>query len=100
MSKRKSLIDEDGEVRELTLEDMKLFKPMGEVFPGIVEACREGRLKVRGPQKAPTKERVALRLFREVVDCFRATGTGWQTRIDGELVKVVHKHKEDQLAGR
>lgn len=33
MPKRKPLIDEDGEVRELTLEDFKRFKPASEVLP-------------------------------------------------------------------
>ena len=47
----------------------------------------------RGPQKAPTKVRVSLRLSREVVEYFRATGDGWQTRMDGELLEMVHKHK-------
>jgi len=39
----------------------------------------------RGPQKAPTKERVSLRLSREVLSHFRATGAGWQRRIDETL---------------
>ncbi len=29
------LIDEDGEVRELTAEDLQLFKPIAEVDPGM-----------------------------------------------------------------
>ena len=39
----------------------------------------------RGPQKLPTKHLVSLRLSREVVDHFRATGPGWQTGIDKAL---------------
>lgn len=31
------------------------------------------------------------RLERKVVDAFKATGTGWQTRINNELVKVAGK---------
>lgn len=45
----------------------------------------------RGPQKAPTKERVSLRLSRDVVEHFRATGTGWQTRIDAALQNLIRK---------
>ena len=44
----------------------------------------------RGPQKAPTKERVTLRLSLDVVAHFRATGEGWQTRIDEALKKLIH----------
>lgn len=45
----------------------------------------------RGPQKAPTKQLVSLRLSQEVLDHFRATGPGWQTRIDETLRHAVRK---------
>ena len=45
----------------------------------------------RGPQKAPTKKLVSLRLSPEVIDHFRSTGRGWQTRIDETLVKAIRK---------
>jgi uncharacterized protein (DUF4415 family) len=43
------------------------------------------------PRKARPKEAVSIRLSPEVVDAFRATGPGWQTRIDEAL--------KDWLAG-
>lgn len=39
----------------------------------------------RGPQQAPTKQQVTLRLSPEVLARFRAGGKGWQTRIDAAL---------------
>jgi uncharacterized protein (DUF4415 family) len=45
----------------------------------------------RGPQKAPTKKLVSLRLSPEVVEHFKATGRGWQTRIDGALLESIRK---------
>jgi uncharacterized protein (DUF4415 family) len=45
----------------------------------------------RGPQKAPTKKLVSLRLSSEVVEHFKATGRGWQTRIDGALLESIRK---------
>jgi uncharacterized protein (DUF4415 family) len=45
----------------------------------------------RGPQKAPTKKLVSLRLSPEVIDHFKADGPGWQTRIDETLVKAIKK---------
>jgi len=90
MSKPKPLIDAAGDVRELTLVDIQQFKPIHEAgLPGSLLK----KLGVRGPQKTPTKVRVSLRLSREVVEYFRATGDGWQTRMDGELLELVHKHK-------
>ena len=35
----------------------------------------------RGPQKAPTKVQLSLRLAPEVVAYFKATGPGWHTRM-------------------
>jgi uncharacterized protein (DUF4415 family) len=45
----------------------------------------------RGPQKAPTKKLVSLRLSPEVIDHFKAAGPGWQTRIDGALLDSIRK---------
>lgn len=45
----------------------------------------------RGPQKNPTKKLVSLRLSPEVIDHFKSTGPGWQTRIDGALLESIKK---------
>ena len=45
----------------------------------------------RGPQKAPTKKLISLRLSPDVIDHFKSTGPGWQTRIDETLVKAIRK---------
>jgi len=50
-----------------------------------LEARKPGQ---RGPQKMPTKKLVSLRLSPEVLTYFRATGEGWQSRIDEALRKV------------
>lgn len=45
---------------------------------------RRGRPKATDP-----KQLVSLRLDREVLDLLRAQGSGWQTRVNEELRKVV-----------
>jgi uncharacterized protein (DUF4415 family) len=45
----------------------------------------------RGPQKAPTKIPVSIRLSPEVVNHFKEKGPGWQSRIDDALRKIVKK---------
>jgi uncharacterized protein (DUF4415 family) len=45
----------------------------------------------RGPQKSPTKKLVSLRLSPEVIDHFKSTGPGWQTRIDSTLLESIKK---------
>jgi uncharacterized protein (DUF4415 family) len=41
--------------------------------------------RARGPQKKPTKRLVSLRLDPDVIERFRATGPGWQARINDAL---------------
>ena len=93
MPKFKSLIDAKGEVRQLTAADMKRFRPAKEVLPATLLA----KLKVRGPQKTPTKERITIRLSPEVVQRFRATGDGWQTRVDAALKDWLKSHKPAKI---
>ena len=45
----------------------------------------------RGPQKAPTKIPVSIRLSPEVLKHFKAKGPGWQSRIDDVLRKIAKK---------
>ena len=89
MGKQKPLIDSEGEVRELTTEDMIQFKPAAEVLPKSLQR----KLNVRGRQKAPTKERITIRLSSEVAEYFRSTGKGWQTRLDQVLREYVASHR-------
>lgn len=49
--------------------------------------------RARGPNKRPTKEQVAVRYSPEVLAYFRATGAGWQTRMDEALREYVSRHK-------
>ncbi len=44
------------------------------------------------PPASTTKERVTIRLSRDVVGRFRATGPGWQTRIDVVLKEWLETH--------
>jgi uncharacterized protein (DUF4415 family) len=48
-------------------------------------------LPKRGPQKAPTKIPVSIRLSPEVVRHFKAKGAGWQSQIDEALRKIVKR---------
>ena len=61
------------------------LRPAIEVMPHLVERHRPGR----GKQKAPTKEKVTVRLDADIVAHFRSTGRGWQTRLNDALRKSV-----------
>ena len=88
MPKPKPLIDAKGKVRELTVNDLKGFRPARQALP----ASLRRKVGVRGPQKSPTKERITIRLSPDVVQSFRATGEGWQTRVDVALQDWLKKH--------
>jgi len=81
----KPLIDNDGEVREITAEDVALFKP----FSALPAEEQKVLLKLRrrGPQKTPKKVPISIRLSPDVAEGLRATGSGWQSRADQALRK-------------
>ncbi len=58
MKKTLSLTNKDGEVRELTADDLRMFKSAKEVLPPSLQK----KLGVRGPQKAPKKIAKTIRL--------------------------------------
>lgn len=77
----------DGmDIPEWTAADFARARPASEVVPEIVAAWRKRR--GRGPQKAPTKKLVSLRIDRDVLARFRRTGKGWQGRVNKALRKA------------
>jgi uncharacterized protein (DUF4415 family) len=81
----------DAENPEWTEEDFRRARPATEVLPkDVVEAIRRYRGQ-RGPQKSPTKELISLRVDRDVIDAYRATGPGWQTRANEALRSYAKK---------
>lgn len=89
------LIDLNGEVRPLTAQDLRGFRPAAQVLPtDLYEGLLEmNQAKQRGRPKAEvTKERITIRLSPDVVQSFRATGDGWQTRIDAALKDWLKTH--------
>lgn len=85
--------NEEGEVRELTLEDMRSMRPAAEVLPPELLAMLPKRhVGQRGTQKTPVKKPVTIRYSTEVIDYFKATGEGWQARIDNILKNWIRKH--------
>jgi uncharacterized protein (DUF4415 family) len=69
---------------ELTKKDFAKAMPFAEALPELAASIRKGR----GPNKAPTKKLLSLRLSGQVIDAYRAKGPGWQSRIDADLRKI------------
>ncbi len=90
--KKKPLTHKSGEVRSLTRADMKKFRSATEVLPsGLTATLPKRKPGQRGPQKRPTKHQITLRLDQDVVEHFKATGQGWQSRINATLRKAINK---------
>jgi uncharacterized protein (DUF4415 family) len=70
----------------LTDEQWARMRPAYLVHPDLV-AKRLRRERGR-PKAATTKQQVTLRIDRDVLDKFRATGEGWQSRINAALRKA------------
>lgn len=93
--------NDDFDLPEFTDEELAQFKPIHEVMPRDfmdmvlahqAERAKLGKVRMpnrRGKQIAPTKEAITIRLSQEVLTAFRATGKGWQTRINEVLLKHV-----------
>jgi uncharacterized protein (DUF4415 family) len=77
----------DPDNPEWTAEEWANARPTREVMPHIVEAY----LRSRGQQKKPTKVLISLRLDRDVVESLRASGRGWQGRVNEMLKKAVRE---------
>ena len=90
MTKRASLTNADGEVRELTAANLRRFKPAAEMLPP--ELLKVMGIKPRGPQKAPIKQATTIRLSPDVMAAFKDTGAGWQTRINEALKDWLRTH--------
>jgi uncharacterized protein (DUF4415 family) len=88
MTSRKKV---DADNPEWTRDDFAKAKVPGEILPADV-LSKFG--KHRGPQKAPKKVPVSIRLSPIVVSHFRRQGPGWQARIDAALTKIVKKETQ------
>ena len=75
----------DADTWELTGGDFARMKPASELTPQFVERTA----RRRGPQTARTKERITIRLDADIAAHFRASGPGWQTRLNDVLRQAI-----------
>ncbi|MFO1351918.1 MAG: BrnA antitoxin family protein [Gammaproteobacteria bacterium] len=87
-------------VRAMTGEDIHYDADSPRTQPSDWEGAvlKQGGVevgRVRGPGKRRRKEQVAIRFSPEVLAYFRATGKGWQTRMDAALREYIAQHPTD-----
>jgi uncharacterized protein (DUF4415 family) len=84
----------DNDNPEWREQDMIQARPASEVLPEMfgVRAAK-AMLKPRGrPHADVVKDRITIRLSPDVTAAFRASGDGWQTRIDAALKDWLRTH--------
>ena len=86
-AKTKSKADPDNP--EWTDRDFARARRMRDVMPDVVAALKRGRPKLERP-----KMQVTLRLDADIVEAFKAEGSGWQSRINQALLRTVKKRKK------
>ncbi len=62
-------------------------------YAAVREALAKKRQGQRGAQQRPTKLAVTVRYNPEVIAYFKATGAGWQTRMNDALREWVDGHQ-------
>ena len=79
--------EEDAVITSAALSDPDSIPLTDREWEQLKPLARVGR-----PLAAVTKERITIRLSREVVEQFRASGEGWQTRVDAALKDWLKTH--------
>ncbi|MDH4440698.1 MAG: BrnA antitoxin family protein [Rhizobium sp.] len=81
-----AMIASDPQNPEVTEAELKEFRPFRAVYPELAASIdrKLGRPKAENPKKA-----ISLRLDAEVIERFKATGDGWQSRMNEALRKAV-----------
>jgi uncharacterized protein (DUF4415 family) len=91
MASRKSKrILPDDDIPEMTKADFAAARSLKAEMPDVVQAMSRGR---RQPKLANPKQRVSLRLDPKIIAAYKATGVGWQSRINDILARGLAKQK-------
>jgi uncharacterized protein (DUF4415 family) len=61
------------------------------------EEWRDASVRATRPELGPGEGSVTVRLSHHVVQRFRATGTGWQRRMEAALQDWLEHHQPEQL---
>lgn len=89
---------------EITEFEEALLKSIGQMkkgehgrvhTPEQIAARRPGRPK--GRTQEVTKEAIKLRIDPDVLETFRASGAGWQTRMNAALADWLKNHSPEDL---
>lgn len=76
------MIASDPDAPEATADQLAASRPFKEVFPDLYASIQRSRGR---PPVASPRQQVSIRLDPDVIAKFKATGKGWQSRINDIL---------------
>ena len=79
--------EEDAVITAAAMSDPDAIPYTDAEWEAVKPTIKRGR-----PLAAVTKERITIRLSPDVVRAFRASGDGWQTRVDAALKDWLKHH--------
>lgn len=82
----------DPDSRELDAEWFAKAKPASEVLPPEMYAALVAKRPRGRPKADETKVFTAIRLDADLLETFKATGKGWQTRVNAALRQYLNEH--------
>lgn len=94
---------EDQEATQHGLEDgalmddssLQKMQSLSDVLPELLQAQQQGELKTRPvgrPKAQNPKQAVTVRYDAEIIEYFKSTGKGWQTRMNDALNEWMKEH--------
>ncbi|HHW4681343.1 MAG TPA: BrnA antitoxin family protein [Xylella taiwanensis] len=86
----------DSDARELGVEWFAKAKPASEVLPPEMYATLATKRPRGRPKVDETKVFTAIRLDADLLETFKATGKGWQTRVNAALRQFIAEHPLNQ----
>jgi uncharacterized protein (DUF4415 family) len=93
-------IASDPENPEWTDIDFARARPAKDVLPArLYQAAVKRYRGQRGAQKKPVKQSVTVRLDPDVLAGYRATGPGWQSRINDVLRQSLSDNRLSRIRG-
>jgi len=78
-------IAEDPDNPEWTEDDFRRARPFREALPELAEAIDRARAKRGRPAIDNPKQQISVRLDPDIIRYYKATGKGWQARMNDDL---------------
>jgi uncharacterized protein (DUF4415 family) len=79
------MIASDPDAPEATDDQLSQAKPFAEAFPDLMEGIKRSRGR---PAVGSPRQQISIRLDPDLINHYKATGKGWQSRMNDDLRKA------------